>query len=97
MGQQEEVLPGEELKESREGTFERLRKEWNTPPLGLLSAALPDGWAGEAVDAAAAKAVRSPDLFAALCPDLFLPREIWRILGLCLWRLYPLYLRVSVV
>ena len=56
------MLPGEDLKGSREGTFERLRKEWNTPPLGLLSAALPDGWAGEAVDAAAAKAVRPPDL-----------------------------------
>ena len=58
------MLPGEDLKESREGTFERLRKEWNTPPLGLLSAALPDGWAGEAVDAAAAKAVRPPDFCA---------------------------------
>jgi hypothetical protein len=50
------VLAGPDMKESREGTFERLRKEWKAPPLALLSAALPTGWEGEEVLAYAASA-----------------------------------------
>ncbi len=48
------VLAGPDMKASREGTFERLRTEWKTPPLALLSAALPTGWEGEKVLAYAA-------------------------------------------
>ena len=53
---EETVLKGDEMKESRDGTFARLRKEWEMPPLALLSAALPAGWEGEEVCAYAAKA-----------------------------------------
>eukprot|EP01050_Picozoa_sp_SAG11_P031333 SAG11_NODE_9693_length_889_cov_1.488608_1_plen_96_part_10 len=34
------------MRETREATFGRLRKEWAAPPLELLDAALPAGWAG---------------------------------------------------
>ena len=39
-----EQLPGDDMQETRDATFARLRKEWEKPPVALIDKVLPTDW-----------------------------------------------------